>query len=272
MNRIDAKFDQLRANGRLGLFPYLTMGFPTLEASEPLALAAIQAGADGLELGIPFSDPVADGATLQRASEQALHNGASLRWALGVAARLRGQVDAPLMAMTYFNPIYRYGVEEFARDAAQAGIDGVIVPDLPFAESHALLRATEAHGLHVIQMVAPTSTDARLTEVGRSARGFVYCVSLLGTTGARAQLSDRLPAFMERVRAHVTQPLLVGFGISRPEHVGALHAYAQGAIVGGAIADLLASTPPLNRERALRHYISELRAACEPPVGSARPA
>ena len=263
MNRIDAAFARLSASHRFGLFPYLTVGFPTLEATEPLALTMLEAGADGVELGIPFSDPVADGVTLQRASERALRNGASLRWSLQVARRLRERTDKPLIAMTYFNPIYRYGIERLAADAEAAGIDGLIVPDLPFAEAQSLMEAATAHGMHVIQMLAPTSTDQRLDEVERTARGFVYCVSLLGTTGVRAQLSDRLPGFMRRVRSRVRQPLMVGFGIARPEHIEALKSLADACVIGGAIADLLDTMPPGEGQAALRAYVSELRAACD---------
>lgn len=264
MNRIDATFGALRAAGRIGLFPYLIAGYPTLDATERLAVAALEAGADGLELGIPFSDPLADGTTLQHASEVALRNGATLPWALELGARLRGRTDLPLVPMTYFNLVHHYGVERFVEDAVTAGLDGVIVPDLPWAEAASLAAAAEAWNFHLIQLVAPTSTPERLAEVGRTAKGFVYCVSLLGTTGARAQLSERLPELLQRVRAHVRQPLLVGFGISRPEHIAAIRPHADAVVVASAIADLLAATPPAEWESGLRRYVAALRAACEP--------
>lgn len=238
------------------------MGFPRLEATETLALAMLSAGADGLELGVPFSDPVADGVTLQRASEKALHNGASLRWTLDLAERLRRQTEAPLLVMTYFNPVYKYGTEKLVADADRVGIDGLIIPDLPSSEAGPLMAAAVASGMHVIQMVAPTTTDERLEEVGRLARGFVYCVSLLGTTGARAELSDRLPDLVARVRSHTATPLLVGFGIARPEHITALTPYADACVIGGAIADLLESTPMDRLETAVSTYIALMRAAC----------
>lgn len=266
MNRIDVTFRALRATGRMALLPYLTAGYPTLDATERLALAAFRAGADGIELGVPFSDPLADGATLQHASEVALRNGASLAWTLGIAARLRRQVEAPLILMTYYNPVHRYGVERFVEDCLAAGADGTIVPDLPSVEAGPLALAAEARGLYLIQMVAPTTTPERLVEVGRTARGFVYCVSLLGTTGARARVSDQLPAFMTRVRAHVSQPLLVGFGIARPEHVVAVRPYADAVVVASAIADLLTATPAQDWEPAVCAYLAELRAACEAPI------
>jgi tryptophan synthase alpha chain len=238
------------------------MGFPTLDATERLALAMLAAGADGLELGVPFSDPVADGVTLQRASERALSNSATLAWTLETAGRLRQKTDAPLIAMSYFNPLHRYGVEALARDAAAAGIDGFIVPDLPFAEGAGLRTAAAASGLRVIQLIAPTSTEERLRELGRTAEGFVYCVSLLGTTGARSELSDRIPALVAGVRAHTSTPLAIGFGISRPEHVAGLKGIADACIVGGAVADLIDSTAPAELESALGAYVASLRAAC----------
>ncbi|MPZ15656.1 MAG: tryptophan synthase subunit alpha [Chloroflexi bacterium] len=267
-NRIDAVFHALRAAGRMGLFPFFTAGYPTLEATERLALVALEAGADGLELGVPFSDPLADGATLQRASEVALRNGASLAWTLALTERLRVQVDAPIVLLTSFNPVHRYGGARFVDDAVRAGADGVIVADLPSGEAADLLEVAGGHGFYLIPMVAPTTTPERLEEVGRTARGFVYCVSLLGTTGARPQVSERVPAFMAAVRAHVSQPLLLGFGIARPEHIVSVRPYADAVAVGGAIADLLAGTPDASMVPAVRVYISRLRAACEAPSRS----
>jgi len=264
MNRIDSTFDKLRADGRVGLFPYLMAGFPTLDATERLAMVALEAGADGLELGVPFSDPLADGTTIQRAGEVALHNGASLAWSLELAARLRTRLDAPLILMTYYNPIHHYGVERLVEDAESAGIDGFIVPDLPSAEASPLVQAADRRNLYVIQLVAPTTTAERLAEVGRTARGFVYCVSLLGTTGARDRVAGDLPVFTARVRAHVSQPLLIGFGVARPEHITAVRPYAQGVVVGSAIADLLATTASDDRESTLAAYVRSLRDACEP--------
>ena len=250
----------------MGLYPYLTAGFPTLDATERLLTAAVEAGADGLELGVPFSDPLADGTTMQHASEVALANGSSLSWSLGLLRRLRARTDIPIVPMTYFNPVHRYGLDQFVADVVDAGGDGVIVPDLPFKEAGPLQVAAERAGLHVIQLVAPTSTDERLSEVGRTASGFVYCVSLVGTTGARDRVSDQLPSFMARVRAHVRQPLMIGFGIARPEHVVAVRPYADAVIVASALVDLLNTTPPERWVAALSGAVRDLRAACEAPL------
>ena len=264
MNRIDSTFQALAEAGRVGLFPYLIAGFPSLDATERLAVAAVEAGADALELGVPFSDPLADGTTIQRAGEVALRNGASLTWTVDLAARLRARLDVPLILMTYYNPIHHHGVERLVADAKRAGIDGFIVPDLPFAEATPLVKAADRRDLYVIQLVAPTTTDDRLAEAGRSARGFVYCVSLLGTTGARDHVAANLPEFTARVRAHVSKPLLIGFGIARPEHIVAVRPYAEAVVVGSAIADLLGTARPDKRESALATYIRSLREACEP--------
>jgi tryptophan synthase alpha chain len=265
-NRIDRSFASLREQGRMGLYPYLTAGFPTLEATERLLLAAVEAGADGLELGVPFSDPLADGTTMQHASEVALANGSSLSWSLALLRRLRARINVPIVPMTYFNPVHHYGIERFAREVVDAGGDGVIVPDLPFAEAGALQEAADRVGLHVIQLVAPTSTDERLEEVGRTASGFVYCVSLVGTTGARDQVSNQLPTFMQRVRDRVDVPLMIGFGIARPEHIVAVRPYADSVIVASALVDLLTATPPDQWESALSAAVRDLRAACETPL------
>jgi tryptophan synthase alpha chain len=254
----------LKASGRMGLFPYLTAGFPALDATERLAVAAVEAGADALELGVPFSDPLADGTTMQHASEVALRNGSSLAWSIDLAARLRSRLAIPLILMTYYNLIHHYGIERFIASATDAGVDGVIVPDLPSAEAAPLTAAAAQGDFYVIQMVAPTTTPERLAEVGRTARGFVYCVSLLGTTGARDQLSVRLPDFTAKIRAHVSQPLLVGFGIARPEHVAAVRRYADAVVVGSAIADLLTGSQPEEWESALRAYVRSMREAAEP--------
>ncbi len=272
-NRLDRILADARSQGRLGLFPYLTAGYPELAATEGLALATFAAGADGIELGVPFTDPIADGATMQRAGEIALRNGATLAWTLALATELRRQATGAIVIMSYFNPIHHFGSEHFADRAAAAGVDGVIVPDLPFSEATGFAAAAEAAGLHLIQMIAPTTTPERLQEVGRTAHGFVYCVSLLGTTGTRANLSDQLPGFLAGARQYVKQPLAVGFGISRPEHIRALRSHADAAIVGSAVVDVLERTPAAQREAALSHYVAELAAACVPdPKGSPAPA
>ncbi len=260
MNRIDLAFRALKERGETGLFPYLTVGYPDMDSCRRLAEAAIAAGADGLELGIPFSDP--DGVTLQRASFHALQKGASPRAALELAADLRRQHDLPLVFMTYYNLVHSYGVERFTRDAASSGVDGFIVPDLPPEEAGELREACEATGLYLIHMLAPTSSPERVRWIGAHARGFIYCVSVVGVTGARAHLAEGLSDFIGRVRAATSVPLLVGFGISRPDHVREVGRYADAVVVASALTDLVDATPPQKRFEAAHRYLAELKAAC----------
>lgn len=266
MSRLDQTFARLRARQELGLFPYLTTGFPDRDTCAALLDAVAAAGADGIELGVPFSDPLADGATLQRIGAAALAQGGSIPMALELLRGFRRRWDQPVVLMSYYNPILAYGQERLARDGAAAGLDGVIVPDLPIEEAGDLQSACQGVGLQLIAMVAPTSTDERLTRVATLAGGFIYCVALVGVTGAREQLSDELPRFLQRVRAACPQPLVVGFGISRPEHVLALRGQADGAIVASALADLIESTPPDRRVAAVHDYVKLMKAATRPPA------
>lgn len=265
MGRIEQMFERTRAAGRIALMPYLAVGYPTVDATVALAPALAAAGADFFELGVPYSDPLADGATIQRATHAALANGVTPALCLEVAARVRESVDVPLLLMSYYNPIARYGEEEFARAAARAGVDGFIVPDLPPEEADQFAEACARHGLDLIYLVAPSSTNERLDMVARVARGFVYCVSLAGVTGARSQLADGLTDYLDRVRDHVDVPLAVGFGISRPEHVAVVAHHADGAIVASALIDLLDSLPPEEQIAGAAAYVAELAQATARP-------
>ena len=260
-NRLNATFARLRAAGELGLFPYLTAGYPDLKTSATLLDAIAESGADGLELGIPFSDPLADGVTLQRASAKALEANVSLRDALGLVRGLRQRHQLPVVVMSYLNPLLAYGLPQLCQDAAEAGVDGFIVPDLSLEEAPAFQAACASAGLHYVYMVAPTSGEDRLTNVGGRAGGFVYCVALVGTTGARSNMSSDLPEFLTRVRERVSAPLVVGFGISTPAHVAALAGKADGAIVASALADLIERTEPERVEDAVRAAVRELKDA-----------
>jgi tryptophan synthase alpha chain len=230
MSRIAAVFARLAAQRRVALMPYLTIGFPEREST--------------LEL-VPFSDPLADGATIQRASQRALANGVNLAFCIETASQLRaGGVQAPLLLMGYFNPFFRYGLQKLCADAAAAGVDGLIVPDLPPAEAQELHAASKAAGLDLIFFVAPTSPDERIAQAARLGSGFLYCVSLAGVTGARGELAADLEQFLARVRRHAELPLVVGFGISSAAHVARVGAVAQGAIVGSALISALDRLPP----------------------------
>jgi len=261
VSNVEAVFHRCRAEGRIALVAYLTVGYPAPADTVPLVQALVEGGFDIVELGVPFSDPLADGATIQRASQRALANGINLARALASAAALRGTVAAPLLLMGYYNPFLRYGLERLAADAARSGIQGLIVPDLPPEEADELAAAIAPHGIDNISMLAPTSGPARMAIVGRQARGFVYCVSLAGVTGARRSLSSDLEPFLAEARRHTDLPLAVGFGLSRPEHVAAVARVADGAVVGSAIIDLIDALPPAERAAGLRAFAASLRTA-----------
>jgi len=261
-SRIGATFARLRESGETGVFPYLTVGFPEMDTVQRVVPALVAGGAAMVELGIPFSDPLADGATVQASSHAALVNGVTVAYCLQTARDLRHDgVDVPLIFMGYYNPLLSYGLERFATDCTEAGADGIIVPDLPPDESGDLLDACRRHGRDLIFMVAPTSTDELLEAVARQASGFIYCVSLTGVTGARSTLSAGLGEFIGRVRRHTDLPLVIGFGISEPEHVAQAGVLAQGVAVGSAVVSRLGSTPRERQAEEMRRFIVRLRGA-----------
>ena len=235
MSRISQTFSRLRKRGERALIPYFTAGDPGLEVTRQLVEEAAARGADLIELGLPFSDPLADGPTIQRASQRALAQGASLAKLLPVVASLRGRVSAPLILMSYLNPLHRHGLAAAVQELVQAGFDGLIVPDLPPEEGRPLDRLARAAGLDLIPLVAPTSGPERLRLIARRARGFLYLVALTGVTGARAELPPDLLRQIRELRAVTSKPICVGFGLSTPEHVREVVRWADGAIVGSAI-------------------------------------
>ncbi|MDQ7028356.1 MAG: tryptophan synthase subunit alpha [Ardenticatenia bacterium] len=269
MISIEATFNRLRAQGRAALMPFITMGFPRRESAFELVPALVEGGADLIELGVPFSDPVADGATIQAASQRALQNGMSLALCLQQAAELRSRgVQVPFVLMGYYNPIFQMGESTFARCAAEAGIQGVIVPDLPPEEADSLQAALRAHGLHLIFLLAPTSDGTRVKLVTHRASGFIYLVSLTGVTGPRDRLPPDLEQFVARVRRATSLPLAVGFGIARPEHAAHVARIADGVIVGSAL--LKAIDRGDDPVAAARQFVADLRAGIE-AARAARP-
>ncbi|TEU01330.1 MAG: tryptophan synthase subunit alpha [Dehalococcoidia bacterium] len=255
MSRTADTFARLRAERRTGLIAFLTVGYPSVEDTLRLVPALIEGGADLIELGIPFSDPLAEGPTIQRSSHHALHQGVTPRVCLDVAAALRGRgVEAPLILMGYYNPLLAYGLQEFCRDAADAGADGIIAVDLPPEESQPLRGACRAQGLDLIYLLAPTSTDERIELVARLASGFVYCVSVTGVTGARQELPPGLPAFVNRVRARIPLPIAVGFGISKHKHFRAVGRIAEAAVIGSAIIDEIDRSDPSEVVGKVKRY------------------
>lgn len=260
MNRIAETFARLKAAGRTALMPYAMIGFPERDSTLELVPALEAAGADLFELGVPFSDPLADGATIQRASERALANGVRLSLCLETVAALRASgVAAPLVLMGYYNPFLQRGLDQLAADAAAAGADGLIIPDLPPEEAAACRAACRANGLDLIFLVAPTTPDERIAEIAQIASGFIYCVALTGVTGARRDLWPGLPEFLARVRRHTDLPLVVGFGISSAEHVRQVSAYAEGAIVASALINLIEELPPAEQISGAAAFVRHLK-------------
>jgi tryptophan synthase alpha chain len=260
---IAAAFAQARAEHRVALIPYVMAGYPDSHTSEMLAVELCRAGATVLELGIPFSDPLADGATIQRASQKALESGMSLTGALTLAGHITPQISAPLVMMSYYNPIFNLGLEEFCKQAAAANVSGVIVPDLPPEEAQPFVAAGNAYGIEVIFLVTPTSPDARIEQIAGAAAetggGFLYCVSLSGVTGARDRLPEHLAEFLARVRSHTDLPLAVGFGVARPEHIAEIGRIADGAVVASALLNVVDSVPAAERIPAAVAFLQSLR-------------
>jgi tryptophan synthase alpha chain len=233
--RISRLFDRLRANGRAGLIGYITAGDPTPEATPGLVAALERGGCDLIELGVPFSDPIADGPVIQRAADRALRAGTTLRGVLEIARRIRERSEIPLLLFTYLNPVLRYGLDALARDAVACGIDGCLITDLSVEEAGPYVEAMRSHGLDTVFLAAPTSTRRRLELVSKYSTGFVYLVSRTGVTGERNTLSDSVAPLAELMRVITDLPLAVGFGISKPEHVRAVGSIADAVVVGSAI-------------------------------------
>jgi len=240
MSRIGAAFDRLRREERVGLITYATAGDPDLQRSAEILLALDDAGADVLEVGVPFSDPLADGPVIQRAAERALRGGTTLRAALDLVAGIRSQISAPIVIFSYANPVMRMGFDEFAGRAGEAGVDGVLVLDLPVEEAVEFRAVLAAAAIDVIFLLSPTTTDARLKRAAELGSGFLYAISRLGVTGARDEVASGAQALVRRIRMQSTMPVALGFGISRPEHIAQVATYADAAVVGSALVSVIA--------------------------------
>ena len=258
MSHIGSVFSQ---PGHTALIPYITVGYPNLDATLKMVPLLARSGCDIVELGIPFSDPLADGTTIQRASFYALENGVTPQLCLEVAKQLSQMVEIPLVFMTYFNPVFSYGLEEFCSACAGSGIDGLIIPDLPPEEGSELEAITQRQSLDLIYLLAPTSTQERIRAVAERSRGFIYLVSVTGVTGVRAGLPADLEAFVARVRDVSSQPLCVGFGISTPEQAGQVARIADGVIVGSRIIQLMEADD--NFISSVGNFIKGLRRALD---------
>jgi tryptophan synthase alpha chain len=271
MNRIRTTFEKLRTAGRKALIPYITPEFPFEGITLPLLQQLEGGGADLIEVGIPFSDPLADGATIQHSSEVALKNGATIRKSLDATNRFREASQVPLVLMGYVNPILHWGVDRFLSDCRRSGVDGIIVPDLPPEEASEFKTACERSDISAVFLIAPTTPDERIRRIDDLSTDFSYCVSVTGVTGERAQLGtdDSLSRFLKRVRSLTTKPFVVGFGISNSEQVKRVWAHADGAVVGSALINVLAKAE--SRQDALeaaRHFLLSLRPSEGVPVNA----
>jgi tryptophan synthase alpha chain len=266
--KIAQAFQQARQENRGILIPYFMCGYPSPAQCIKLVLAAIQAGADIIELGMPFSDPLADGATIQHAGQVALERGMTINGCLEIARAVSARSDVPLILMGYYNPLLMYGIDRFCQQAVVSGICGLIIPDLPPEEAEPLQLAAQRQGLSLIFLIPPTTSNERISHIARIANNgygtFIYCVALNGVTGARATLPSHLRVFIQRVHDYTKNyrlPLAVGFGISTPEHVAELTTYADGVVVGSALVKLIDQHTDMEQIHAIQSYISSLHQA-----------
>jgi tryptophan synthase alpha chain len=266
MGRIGERFAMLRARGERALVPFVTAGDPDLAATHSLVLALARAGADLVEIGVPFSDPLGDGPVIQRANERALRAGASLRRVLELVKALRPQVEIPLVLMGYANPILAMGERSFAEAAAAVGVDGVIVVDLPPEEGETLFDALSEVGVDAILLAAPTTRPERLAMLAKRSKGFLYYVSLTGVTGARSELAKGIEDSVRSIRATSQVPVCVGFGVSTPEHAREVGRFADGVVVGSALIEAIQGAAPGTAVDAAAGFVAALKAPLRAPA------
>ncbi len=259
MSRISERFDCLRLDGRKGFIPFVTAGDPDLKTSLSIIVKLAEMGADVVELGVPFSDPMADGPTIQRSSQRALDGGITLADVFGLAAEFRQYSDVPIVLFSYFNPIMRFGIDSFITTAAASGIDGVLLTDVIGDEAQKISESFSASGIDLISLIAPTTTDARLEKICKNARGFIYAVSRAGVTGTRNETSSAAEVLVQRARQFTHLPIAVGFGISTAEQITDVWRYADAAVVGSAIvAEIERSAASGSAVKAVERLIAEL--------------
>ncbi|MAX11310.1 MAG: tryptophan synthase subunit alpha [Chloroflexi bacterium] len=259
MNRIDALFNTLSLNNETALIPFIPINWPSADQTIQIVENAFDAGAHAIELGVPFSDPLADGATNQLAYQEALNNGASMQELFKIVQELRDRkIEKPIIAFSYFNPIHHYGLQNFANKAKEVGLDGVIVVDLPPEESKIFSELCVENNLHQIFLLAPTSTDARIENVTKQATGFIYCVSVSGTTGVRENFSQDLIHFVEKIKRHTQVPIVIGFGISSNKHIKFVSKIADGAVVGSAFVESIRANQEKDQYVKITEFIQNL--------------
>jgi tryptophan synthase alpha chain len=269
MSRLEATFEALRQRGETGLVAYVTAGDPDLERSAEILRALDRAGADVLEVGVAFSDPVADGPVIERAAARARAAGGTLSSTVDLVARVRPDIRAPIVIFSYVNPLLAMGEREFAARAAAAGVDGVLVLDLPIEEAGAFQQTLTAAGLDMVFLLSPTTTEARIAKAAALGRGFLYVISRLGVTGARDTLAEGAHELVERIRRHTRLPIALGFGLSRPEHVRQTGEWADAAVVGSALVSVIeqAAGAPDLAER-VEAFVRAMKGACRPAGAS----
>jgi len=261
MSRLSATFERLRSERRPGLVTYVTSGDPDLARSPDVIRALDRAGADVIEIGVPFSDPIADGPAIQRASERALAAGATIETTIEMVGQLRSSIAAPFVLFTYVNPVLSLGLNAFVDRAAHAGVDGVLLLDLPIEEAGDAKRALDRRGLDLIFLVSPTTTDERLEAASQLGRGFLYAISRLGVTGARSSVAVSAQPLVERIRRFSRLPIALGFGIARREHVVEVGRYADAAVVGSAIVQTIADATAAGGDvpREVERFVRDLK-------------
>lgn len=263
MNRIDLTFEKCRAENRKAVVPYLCAGDPDLETTEQLIIEMANNGADIIEIGVPFSDPMADGPSIQAACQRSLDKGTTLKKIIAMVRRIREKTEVALVLFSYYNVLFKYGFEQLAADAAEAGIDGMLIVDVPFEEREEVLPALKANGLHFINLLAPTTPEDRAEMILKEATGFVYCITVTGITGARTELPADLAERLERIRQMSPAPIVAGFGISSGEMAARIAPHADGVVVGSAFVNRLAKaeSPEQGISDSLG-LLEELAAAC----------
>ncbi|ADD02680.1 tryptophan synthase, alpha subunit [Thermoanaerobacter italicus Ab9] len=259
MNRIDKKFEDLKKEGRKALITFITAGDPDIETTYDIVLALEEGGADIIELGIPYSDPLADGPTIQASSQRALNKGIKIPDIMKIVEKIRLKSDIPLVYLVYYNSIFKYGIQKFLEESKKAGVDGLIIPDLPLEERKDILEEADKYGIYLIPLVAPTSKE-RIKLITENGKGFVYCVSITGVTGARENIETDIEEYMKTVSQYTNMPKAIGFGISTPEMAKKLKDFSDGIIVGSAIVERIAKG--YNKSEILKEvksFISSLK-------------